>query len=224
MTNDDQRLMGGVTLYMLLFICIAGALHSCSHAHAAVRLQKQITEYKELEPELEPELALARLCVNESGLRAYLHGDCAIIHAVITFRREHIPRYRGDSYVEALHRYSRGVTINRNGRGRPWIAHLWPDAREPDDYCPTCRWEGRGERQWLRSYEHAVSVYRGDIVAECYGEDEDGAPVLMQPHTWARVDVTPGDPTAIPIDCVETLNQAWVIPRYLHRWGTGTSK
>lgn len=155
---------------------------------------------------LGPALALARLCTNEAGLRAYVHDDCAAIHAVIAWRRAHVPAYRGDTYVEALHRYSRRAVVDRAGRGRPWIADLWPDAREPAGFCRRCRWQGRGQVWWSRTLAHAAEVMRGGVTAQC------------TPHHWARSDVRPADPTAHPVDCGDTLNTFWVIPAYARRW------
>jgi len=168
-------------------------------------------------PELTPQLALARLCVNESGLRAHRYGDCAAIHAVIEWRRAHVPAYRGLTYVEALHYYSDGVVVDRTRTRRRWILDLWPDARPPRDYCETCRWTGRGDMQWIRTYVHAARVYRGEVSAECYGQTADGAPTLRAPHTWARSDVAPDEPSAA-LDCPDTVNTLYTVTRYLERW------
>lgn len=157
---------------------------------------------------LSPELALARLCVNESGLRAYAYDDCAAIHAVIRFRQEHVPAYRGTSYVEALHRYSNGVVVHRPDRSRPWIADLWPQGHEPAGYCPTCRWAGRGERWWRLTQAHASAVYRGEVADRC----------SQEPHTWARRDVAPADSRAQALSCGLTINTFWSIPHYAARW------
>lgn len=157
---------------------------------------------------LTPELALARLCVNEAGLGAWRTDDCAAIDAVVRWRMEHLPAHRGDTYVEALHRCSRRAVIERGHRGRPWIVDLWPDGREPARYCPTCRWAGRGSRAWARTYRHAQAIRRGDVVPRC------------APHAWARSDVRPEDPTAVRIDCGATLNRFWRVPAYVERYGT----
>ena len=152
-------------------------------------------------------IALARLCVNESGIQADRLDDCAAIHAVICFRRNHLPAYQGLSYVDALHRYSHSVTIDRERTNRPWIADLWPDARVPSGWRhDRARWTGRHDRWWLESYHHAAAVYRGEILAKC------------QPHTWARSDVRPADPTARIIDCGNTINEFWAIPLYAELW------
>lgn len=156
---------------------------------------------------LSRELALARLCVNESGLRAYLWGDCAAIHAVVEWRQHHVPAYRGDTYVEALHRYSGRATVDRRGRNRPWIAQLQPFGARPSAYCARCRWRGRGELWWSRTFQHAREVLRGDVRAPC------------RPHSWARSDVRPPRRwRPVRVDCGRTLNTFWRIPAYAARW------
>lgn len=165
-----------------------------------------------------PVLALARLCVNEGGMRAYTHDDCAAIHAVLTFRREHVPAYRGLTYLEALHRYSRRAVVERGHRGRPWIVGLWPDAREPARWPARLRWASRHGRWWRETYAHAAAVLRGDEVTICYGVAEDGGPIVREPHGWARGDVRPADRSAQEIDCGRTRNTFWSVPAYRERW------
>lgn len=160
--------------------------------------------------QLTPEIALARLCVNEANLTAYRWPDCAAIHAVIRWRQEHLPAYQGLTYVGALHQYSHHVVVARGGRGRPWILHLWPGGEV-------------GGVEWERTLQHAVDVYRGDIRAECYGQTADEAPVLRTPMTWGRRDIRPRDREAELLDCGGALNGFWSIPRYRRRWGDDVS-
>lgn len=157
-------------------------------------------------PALSPEVALARLCVNEAGLTAYRWPDCAAIHAVIVWRQEHLPAYRGLDYLGALHRYSDRVTVDRRDRGRPWILRLWPGGEF-------------GGVDWERTLAHAVDVFRGTIRAECYGRAVDEGPVLRTPMTWGRRDIRPADPEAELLDCGGGLNGFWSIPHYVRRWG-----
>ena len=192
--------LGGPTLAQTPAVASAGTIRPASHTGA-----------------LTAALALARLCVNESGLRAYRRDDCAAISAVIDWRREHVPAYRGDTYVEALHRYSGRVVVERRGRGRPWIVDLWPDAREPVAYCPTCSWSRAGRREWRRTYQHASDVLNGDVRAACFSAAED-APIMLAPHTWARSDVHPAE-SAERIDCGDTINDFWIVHRYVARFG-----
>ena len=167
-------------------------------------------------PELDEATALARLCVNESGRRAYLYDDCAAIHDVLRFRAQHIYR---STYLEALHRYSRGTVIDPSRGCRPWVTDLWPDARRPEGWPKRLPWTGRRQRDWRRSYEHAVDVFRGNISVECYAltEGDDGGPQIVRPHTWARSDVHP-DASLNVLDCGRTLNVFWSVPRYERRW------
>lgn len=155
--------------------------------------------------ELTESLALARLCANESGLRAYTFDDCIGIDAVIRFRAEFLYR---STYLEALHRASGRVTIDRRRAQshRPWIVDLWPDRREPAGYCPTCSWDVGGP-QWGRTYQHAVEIRRG------------AHSVPWAVHTWAAPGVRPEDPTAYTVVIGETVNDFWTVPAYLARWG-----
>lgn len=167
------------------------------------------------------ELALARLCVNEAGMRAYQGDDCAAIHTVIQFRADHIYR---SSYLTALHRYSHGVTTaarSARGVGRPWVAELEADGRAPRSWAGSTRasW-ARSSRHWLRTYAHAREIYRTDARAECYGTTRDGAPILTRPHTWTRSDVRPADTSAQALDCGSTRNVFWSVPRYARLWGS----
>lgn len=186
------------------FIFTLGAVVGNCGGSIARASENELPSATHPERTVTPALALARLCVNEAGIRAYTTDDCAAIHAVIRFRAEYI--YHTD-YLTALHRYSNDATVDRTGRSRPWIAQLWPDMREPASWTPAARWAGRHDRWWLRSYRHALDVYRGDVRPRC------------APHTWARSDVQPADPAAERIDCGETRNVFWMVPRYRARWG-----
>lgn len=193
MKRDDSFWIG---LIALAVVFMMGAI--CGHCGGAA--QRACAQDREPSAVL----LLARLCVNESGTRAYTHDDCAAIHAVISFRAERIYR---TSYVDALHRYSHRVTVDRTGRGRPWIAELWPDAREPASFPPRARWSGRHGLWWRRSFAQAREIFEGRTRARC------------APHTWARADVRPADPSAHRIDCGDTLNVFWSVPAYARRWG-----
>jgi len=183
-------------------------------------------------PELSASLALARLCVNESGLRAYTLGDCAAIHAVISFRAEHIYH---SSYVDALHRYSHGMVASAAQRrqrtdARMWITQLHADLREPAWWNPNAgHWlprNGRSgdRRRWQLSLQHACDVYSGSVVAECYAAGTAERERLM-PHTWAAPRVRHDHLTEI--DCSgsseRTVNVFWSVPRYAARWPADAS-
>ena len=180
---------------------------------------------------LTPVLALARLCVNEAGIAAYRRDDCAAIHEVITWRREHLPAYRGLSYVDAARRYSHDK-ITRTDRRRGWIARLTPglDTR-PHGHPRHLLWldrPRRGERpqrtgartHWRRTYQLALDVYRDEIGMRCE----------LQPHDWGseRLDAASyerDNPTAIRLDCGRTCSRVdcnifWHLPAYERRWGT----
>src|SRR5689334_12905421 len=90
------QILSYVIAFVLGWMVGAQACSSPSRAHAQMVSIPERT------------LLLARLCVNESGTDAYAHDDCAVIHAVIAFRAEHI--YHTD-YVTALHRYSNRATV-----------------------------------------------------------------------------------------------------------------
>lgn len=195
-----------------VFFVLGAVIGNCGGSIARSQDRPALEYWRLTRGEVTPVLALARLCVNESGMRAYARDDCAAIHATIAFRATYIYR---STYLDALHRYSSRVTVDRaraqdHGR-RPWIAQLWPDGRQPEAWAAStpARWGGRHEVWWGRSYQHALDIMRGDIMTRC----------VMEPHHWARADVVPQNGTAERIDCGNTLNGFWSVPRYRARWG-----
>lgn len=151
---------------------------------------------------------LARLCVNESGTRAYLYDDCAAMHETILFRAARIYRV---GRIDALHRYSHRVTVERTEeRGRLWIAELTEEGAEDDSAAPehwpsNLRWD-RGRRHWSRTLEAARMIVAGELSAQC------------SPHSWGHRSIRPADPTAREEWCGTTRNVFWSVPAYSERW------
>jgi hypothetical protein len=187
--NDSAPMLAILLAFVFLLGCVVG---NCGGSIA--RAQAPVS----------PAVALARLCVNEAGTRAFAGDDCAAIYATIDFRSRRLYR---STFLAGLHRYSHRVTIDRGGRGRAWIAQLTSDGARPLDFPRSLRWRTRHREWWLRTLDHARAILRGEVRASC------------APHGWARSDVRPADPSAHPIDCGSTVNVFWSVPAYAERWG-----
>lgn len=144
-------------------------------------------------------LRLARICASEAGLR--ITPDCAAIHAVLIDRA----RRMGISYRRAACAYSTRTCTRSRDDERAWIAHLRSDGRRPERWPAQASWR-RQRGAWLSLLEHAGHVLRGDVAADC------------APHHW-------GMPRGIDlrrarlagwtrIDCGETRNAFWRVPRF----------
>ncbi len=151
------------------------------------------------------DIALGRTFVREAGRRAWARDDGPAIHAVISFRAEHI--YRSD-YLTAVLRATSNAPLRADLR-RPWISQLMPDLRRPPLYPGHLRWEGRGDRDWERTFDQARRVRRGQIEHQCRvlgateGDDE-----YVVPHDWGSAQDTRrfriAHPEAIELDCGQT--------------------
>ena len=99
MKANDQKLLGGAVFFLVAMFLLVGVFGgSCGGpSSAAAQSEAAISA-------LTSTLALARTNVREAGTRAYLRDDGAAIHAVISFRAEHI--YRSD-YLTAVLRARR---------------------------------------------------------------------------------------------------------------------
>lgn len=140
-------------------------------------------------------LALGRTLVREAGLRAYLRDDGPAIHAVISFRSEHIYR---SSYSEGLRRFTHGAPVRAN-LPRPWIVQLVPRAQDrPTSYPAHLRWEDRGAVHWRRTYQHTRDILHQEIEHQCE----------LTPHLWGSERDSRGfrrrEPTAVELNCGQT--------------------
>lgn len=152
---------------------------------------------------LTPTNALGRTMVREAGLRAYRRDDGPAIHAVVSFRAEHIYH---TGYLQALLRATNNAPL-RLDAPRPWIVDLWPNFDRPALWPGHLRWERGNERDWRRTYRHARDTLRGDIEHRCRmpGAIDD---VYVTPHDWGSehdaVRFRRENPTAIELDCGQT--------------------
>lgn len=221
MKKDETRL-GAMAAIVVALILITGALFP---ACGAPRVAAQV-------PDLSPALALARTAVREAGLRAFERDDTAAIHAVVSFRAEHIYR---SGYLESIYRATRGAFLRRSAP-RPWIVGLEASGRRPALWPGHLRWSGRGDRDWRDTFEHSRDVLTGAIEHRC--TDPDGNPAT--PHDWGSehdaIRFEWRNPTAIELDCgqtctldasgrprltrdgLERCNHFYAIPRYVRRF------
>lgn len=132
------------------------------------------------------QLALARICASEEGLSAPTDG-CAAIDAVISNGASR----RQVSWMRQARQGSRQSFNKRRGDPRRWIAFLTADGSEPEGW-PTYAWrrvvddDGREmlqrvlhapwsmpdrrddfRRRWLRIYERAGRIVRGEERHQC---------------------------------------------------------
>ena len=177
---------------------------------------------------LTPTLALARTAVREAGIRAYQRDDTAAIHAVISFRAEHL--YRTD-YLAALRRYTHDAPV-RLDAPRPWITQLLPSPQRPPLFPGYLRWEGSNARHWRRTYLEARDVIRGDIENPCtFPAIDDGEAEPATPHDWGS-DADAAyyrrrNPMAIELNCGQTCRPGdglrcehyFHLPHYEARFG-----
>ncbi len=195
--SDERRLGVGLVAYAIALGCIV-AVFTCDAGAQAV-----------------PSLStlLARTSVREAGWRAYEHDDASAIDAVVQFRAEHI--YRTD-YTAALMRYTHRAPVDL-GHRRPWIAQPVPSGREPALLPRRFRWEHL-RPHWLRTYQQAVDIVRRDVQHRCQHLGE-----RLTPHDWGSeqdaVRYRRIVPDAVQLDCGDTLNLFFHVPRYGRRFG-----
>lgn len=160
------------------------------------------------------QLALARVGASECGLGACTEGELAAIAEVL---RSRCPECR---LTTIARQYSSSVFDQQRTDARAWVAHLDPRGSEPRGW-PTVVRRASGERahapwrayraRWLRLYEMAGRVVRGEAQSACAGEV----------HHWG----CPSDPRGACADheravragwelveCAGTRNEFWRIP------------
>lgn len=161
------------------------------------------------QPRVTPQLALARICASEAGLR--VTDDCAAIHAVLT--------RNGSAFLPRARAYSSRVFDLGRTDPRAWVAHLdpsgaqpagWPTAAVPepgDDGRVTYRrpppWS-RYRQAWLDLYAHAGRILRGEVEHSCGEPPQDWGGDMDTARYLARL------PDARRVDCGQTLNNFWV--------------
>jgi hypothetical protein len=170
----------------------------------------------EAQADVSPQLALARICASEAGLR--VTDDCAAIYAVLT-RGARSP----ERFMARARAYSGRVFDTSRVDSRAWIAHLNPEGARPHGWptertARTARDEGgrirvryvappswdRYRASWLELYAHAGRILAGRISHRCETQPEDwGGDMDTARYTRAY-------PNARQINCGDTRNNFWL--------------
>ena len=225
--TDDNKLTTAVVCFALLMMALAIFLPSADAQSV---------------PALSADIALGRTFVREAGTRASLRDDPAAIHAVISFKAEHIYR---TGYLRAVMRATNRGPI-RVDAPRPWIVELWPGADRPRPHAlpGNLRWVGRHQRFVERTFAHARRVRRGEVEHQCRVPGATAGPdEYVTPHDWGNFYDAERyrrlNPTALDLDCGQTCtlntdgsvrldrqgnpkcNYFLHLPRYERRFGEG---
>lgn len=229
MGKDDQKLLGAGVAFGVMFLMLMAFPH-CTASRAGAQDEAALSA-------LTRPVALGRTAVRESGMRAYLRDDTRAIHAVISFRAEHI--YRSD-WLTALRRFTNDAPVRGDLR-RPWITQLLPNLRRPPLWPGHLRWEGGNDRNWRLTLSHARDVLRGDIEHRCRRPATGIDDVFATPHGWGSahdaIVFRRNNPDAVELDCGQTCtlerdgsvrltadglprcNHFFSLPRYEARFG-----
>lgn len=201
MDKDDQKLLAASVMFGIVFLVLMAFPH-CTASRAGAQDDDAISA-------LTPPIALGRTAVREAGIAAYRRDDTPAIHAVLSFRAEHI--YASD-YMTALRRFTRNASVRPELR-RPWITQLMPDMRRPPLWPGHLRWEGSGARHWRRTLRHARDVLRGDVEHSCRRPGTGVDDVYATPHDWGSAQdaivFRRNNPDAVELDCGQTC---WLRP------------
>lgn len=107
----------------------------------------------------EDQLSLARVAVSEGGLLVS-DAEVAALAAVLRARCAEC------SLTTSARQYSDRVFDLTRRDSRAWVAFLEPSGREPAHWPEVASWTVLRAR-WLRVYEAAGRVVRGEVVHEC---------------------------------------------------------
>jgi hypothetical protein len=167
------------------------------------------------EPRITDQLALARVCASELGFDGAVE-ECAAIHQVLTGRARRLET----SFRSAARIYSDRVFDRERRDTRAYVAGLRPDGRRPSGWpdLVTVRrggvsrvvrhapW-GHYRARWLRLYEDAGRIVRGEVTSPCQGEvDHWGMRHGVDMERARRAGWT-------EVDCGPTNNAFWRVPR-----------
>jgi hypothetical protein len=173
-TQTDVR--GAGTLVILVLLCIAVFVTRCDPEEGTIEIRPEPAHAQE---RVTPQLALARVCASEIGLREPHPRECAAIHQMLL--RRAATAYRGSSFEYAAARYSASVFNLERRDTRAYVAHLRPDGREPEGWPESVMvrqrdgtvlvrrhapWHAFRER-WLELYETAGLIIAGEIPSAC---------------------------------------------------------
>jgi hypothetical protein len=170
-------------------------------AVGALRCEPEPVESQE---RVSDQLALARICASEQGLRTDLE-DCPAIYLVL----ERLAERRGWTFGSAARAYSRRVFDRSRSDARAWLAFLGPSGREPARWpaAPHMPWVA-AQGRWRELYTRAGEILRGEVTATCdVPPDHWGCPAPCVDHEratragWG------------PVDCGRTRNEFWSVRR-----------
>lgn len=146
------------------------------------------------------QLALARICVSESGFQVHTN-DCNLIYQALRTRSS-----TGELTLAIMRSYSRRSFDRTRTDRRRWIAHLNHEFREPSGWeIISVPWSTR-RQGFINVYEYAGHLIRTRPANKCGVRiDHWGAPGFRRDmhleQGWRLV------------ECGETLNDFWTIPR-----------
>ncbi len=188
--------MRQIRFVLLLALTLALAMHSTP---------------LEGQPRVTPQLALARICASEAGLR--VTDDCAAIYAVLSRNGA------SSAFLSRARSYSSRVFDLGRNDPRAWIAHLDPSGAQPTGWPTATRPEmsdsgqvryrrpppwSRYRQAWLDLYAHAGRIIRGEVAHECAEPPQDWGGDMDTARYLARL------PNARRVDCGQTLNNFWI--------------
>jgi hypothetical protein len=180
-----------------------------SEAVCFVKIETFNTEYREPEPPVwvppanfrELQLALARVCVSESGFQIRTL-DCRLIYETLRYRS-----VTGELTMGIMQAYSTRAFNRSRTDPRHWIAFLNPEFTQPRGWTEniTVPWSAR-RADWRRVYEFAGYLLR-------YTQEY---PCTLRVHHWGARGFRYWQHRRsgwIPIDCgEETANTFWHVP------------
>lgn len=154
----------------------------------------------EIIPRRDIQLALARICVSESGFQVRTN-DCTMIYHALRTRSS-----TGEITMGIMRAYAPlSFNLNRTDNHR-WVAHLRPDFREPKGWSEVIRLPWSTRREGFRQvYEHVGMLLRTRPENPCGIRIDHWGARYFRRNTLLRRGWT-------PIECGETLNQFWSMP------------
>lgn len=169
--------------------------------NSSIEMEEDIKEEEIVEDISRLQLALARICVSESGFQIETN-DCLMIYHVLRNRSR-----SGEITMGIMRSYATKSFNMHREDNRRWISHLRSDFREPRHWSDTTRvpWSSKRDR-WIEVYEYAGILIRTNPVSPCMERiDHWGARYFRR-----RQHIRNG---WIPLNCGETMNQFWSLPR-----------
>lgn len=146
------------------------------------------------------QLALARICVSESGFQTSTN-DCLLIYHVLRTRSR-----SGNITMGIMRAYApRSFNLERTDNHR-WVSHLRSDFREPRGWSDvvTISWSVRRDG-WREVYEYAGWLLRSEPPNPCGIRVDHWGARYFRRNRHIRAGW-------IPIECGETRNQFWSLP------------